>query len=195
MDVVYLARHGETAWNAMGKLQGHTDVALNDVGRAQAQALGEAMAGAGIASIVTSDLSRARETGELVAAHLGLVAPEVDPELRERRFGILEGLTREECAAQHPEVWSAWVSRTAAPPGGEPIDDAVVRMDRALARITAARSGRGPTLVISHGGLMRLWLNSLLGADVPLIRNGTVYRVERDTSGVRARLWTAPLPS
>jgi len=192
MDVVYLARHGETAWNAMGKLQGHTDVPLHDAGRAQARALAEAIAGEGILSIVTSDLSRARETGALIAARLGVPAPAVDPDLRERRFGVFEGLTRDECAAQHPEAWSAWLARTGVPPGGEALDDAVERMERALSRV-ASRSV-GPALVISHGAVMRLWLMKLLGADVPLIKNGTVYVVERDEAGVRPRLWTPPAP-
>jgi len=183
---ILLARHGQTPWNALGKLQGHTDIALDDLGREQARALAEAVRGAGVAAVWTSDLVRARETGEIVAAALGLDAPVVDPSLRERQFGVFEGLTRDECATQHPEAWLAWLAQTGSPPGGEPRDAAARRLAGALARIAATEGG--PALVVSHGGVMRLWLISLLGPDVPLIRNAATYVVDHDAAGVRAAL-------
>jgi probable phosphoglycerate mutase len=173
-----LARHGQTPWNALGKLQGHTDIALDDTGREQARALAAAIRASGVRTVWTSDLGRARETGEIVAAVLGLPAPRTEPELRERRFGVFEGLTRDECAAQHPDAWQAWIEKTAAPPGGEPREEAVARMARALARIAAREEG--PALVVSHGGVMRLWLMDLLGEPVPLIANGATYLVDHD---------------
>ncbi len=183
---ILLTRHGQTAWNALGKLQGHTDIALNDLGRDQARALAETVRSAGITAVWTSDLVRARETGEIAAAALGLAAPTIDPTLRERQFGVFEGLTRDECATQHPEAWQAWMAQTGAPPGGEPREAAVARMADALARIAA--TGGGPALVISHGGVMRLWLISRLGPDVPLISNGATYIVDHDdATGPRAQ--------
>ena len=187
MRRLLLSRHGETEWNALGRLQGHTDIALNDTGRAQAVAVAATLAGAGIAAVVTSDLARARETGQIIAAALGLGAPAIDPELRERRFGVFEGLTRDECAARHPEAWQAWVAQRGAPPGGEPREPAIARLAGALARIAAGEGG--PVLVVSHGGVMRLWLMDLLGAPVPLIANGATYAVEHDGGRVRARRW------
>jgi probable phosphoglycerate mutase len=181
-----LTRHGETAWNALGRLQGHTDIELNDVGRAQARALAAGLGADGVAGVWTSDLSRARETGGIIAAALGLPDPQVDPDLRERHFGVFEGLTRDEIAAQHPEAWRAWREHTAAPPGGEPRDAAVARLTRVLGRL--AGDDGGPLLVISHGGVMRLWLMEVLGATIPLVANGTTYVVERDAGGFRARL-------
>lgn len=179
MSRLLLARHGETEWNALGRLQGHTDIPLSDVGRAQARALAGSVAAAGLAAVVTSDLLRARETGEIVAAALGLGAPAIDPGLRERRFGEFEGLTRDECAARHPEAWRAWQARTGGPPGAEPREQAIARMAEALARL-AAGAERGPLLVVSHGGVMRLWLMTLLGEDVPLIPNTAVFGLEHD---------------
>lgn len=186
MRRILLARHGETSWNACGKLQGHTDIALNDTGRDQARALAATLSGVELRTVWTSDLGRARETGEIAAALLGLPAPRIDPELRERQFGLFEGLTREECAAQHPDAWKAWLAQTGSPPGGEPREAAVVRMARALERIAAREEG--PALVISHGGVMRLWLMDLLGGPVPLIANGTTYLVDHDGAAFRARL-------
>ena len=186
MRRILLTRHGETAWNALGKLQGHTDIALNDVGRDQARALADTLSATGITTVWTSDLSRARETGEIIAAALGIAAPVLDPELRERRFGVFEGLTREECATQHPEAWRDWVSQTGAPPGGEPRSLAAARMARALDRI--AGTSREPTLVVSHGGVMRLWLMEVLGSTIPLIANGTTYVVEHHAGVFRAEL-------
>jgi broad specificity phosphatase PhoE len=183
MRRILLARHGETEWNAAGRLQGHTDIPLNEAGRAQARALAARVAGAGTGAVVTSDLARARETGEIVAAALGLVAPAIEPALRERRFGVFEGLTRDECAARHPEAWRAWQERIGAPPGAEQQELAVARMAEALARIAAGEGG--PVLVVSHGGVMRLWLMDVLGEVVPPIVNAAVYEVDLDGAGFR----------
>ncbi|HEV3030468.1 MAG TPA: histidine phosphatase family protein, partial [Polyangia bacterium] len=90
--VVYLARHGETSWNREGRWQGHTDIALNDVGLGQARALGALLRGRDIERIHTSDLARARQTAETAAAMLGVTELVVDPGLRERSFGVFEGL-------------------------------------------------------------------------------------------------------
>jgi broad specificity phosphatase PhoE len=184
---ILIARHGQTAWNALGKLQGHTDIALDETGRAQAKTLAGVVMASGIGAVWTSDLSRARETGEIVAAALGLAVPRTDAGLRERKFGIFEGLTRDECAQRHPEHWSAWQSHTTAPPGGEPREVAVARMGATLARIASATETDGAVLVISHGGLMRLWLMELLARSVPLIPNGIAYSVDHhhDETGPR----------
>src|SRR5450432_1632085 len=100
-----LARHGQTAWNALGKLQGHTDIELDATGREQAHALAVSLRDAGVTRVWSSDLSRARETAAIIATELALASPDVDADLRERKFGVFEGLTREECAANHPDSW------------------------------------------------------------------------------------------
>ena len=184
MRRLLLARHGQTAWNALGKLQGHTDIEIDDTGRAQARALASAIAHARITRVWSSDLARSRQTAEIVAAELGLPPPEIDPDLSERRFGIFEGLTREQCAAHHPEAWRDWLAQTSHPPGGEPREEAVARMHRALERILS----EDLALVISHGGVMRLWLMDVLGEPVPLVGNAATYLVEHDGIAVRARL-------
>lgn len=185
---ILLARHGQTAWNALGKLQGHTDVPLDATGNQQAQSLARALQKERLTAVWTSDLCRARETGAIVAQMLGLGPPSVDAGLRERGFGIFEGLTRDECAAQHPESWRLSHTAGVAPAGGEPGELAIARMHQSLIRIAAAlEDDAARALVISHGGIMRLWLREHVGGDVPPIPNGAVYVVELHRDRVIAR--------
>lgn len=179
-----LIRHGETAWNAIGKLQGHTDIELNERGREQARSLVETVRAAKIAMVWTSDLARSRQTGEIIAAALGLPPPMVDGELRERRFGVFEGLTRDQCASQHAEHWRAWLDRTGTPPGAETREVVLARMTRALNRVVVGTEGSA--LVVTHGGVMRTWLTEYLGMNVGPIMNGAIHAVEHD--GVRFRV-------
>ncbi|MDQ3367923.1 MAG: histidine phosphatase family protein [Myxococcota bacterium] len=181
---ILLARHGETAWNALGRLQGHTDIELNDAGREQARALAARVADRGVSAVWSSDLARARQTAAIVATTLGLAAPTVEPALRERRFGVFEGLTRDQCATQHPTAWQAWQAQTTAPPGGEPREEVTARLAGVLTRIATAAGGT--VLVVSHGGVMRLWMMELLGRTIPLIANGTLFELEHDGARFQA---------
>jgi probable phosphoglycerate mutase len=188
-----LARHGETAWNAIGRMQGHTDIELNDRGRAQARALAATLASSGVMSVWSSDLARAHETAAIVASDLGLAAPRTDAELRERRFGVFEGLTRDECIARYPDEWRAWTGARIHPPGSESRVDATARMHRAITRVHDGASGA--VLVVTHGGVMRLWLTELLNTAIPPIGNAAVYTVEHDGTEFRARAHGAAEPS
>ncbi|MBA3822212.1 MAG: histidine phosphatase family protein, partial [Deltaproteobacteria bacterium] len=110
--------------------------------------------------------------------------PTVEPQLRERRFGVFEGLTREQCATQHPAAWQAWQAQTTAPPGGEPREEVTARLTGVLTRIADASAGT--VLVVSHGGVMRLWMMELLGRTLPRIANGTHFELEHDGARFRA---------
>ena len=174
---LYLARHGETEWNALGRLQGATDVPLNEVGRAQGRALGEKLRGEGIVSITTSDLVRAQQTGEEAAKVLGITSERaIDPDLRERGFGAFEGLTRVDLETHHPEAWAAWRMSQIAPPDAEQTEIVIERMKRALTRIVK-HDAPGNVLVVSHGAAMRLVMNELTGTQTAIIPNGAVYRI------------------
>jgi broad specificity phosphatase PhoE len=186
MRRLYIARHGETDWNAGRRLQGAADIPLNDAGRAQARALAAELASAGIVAVTTSDLGRAHETGAIAAAALGLAAPAVDPELRERSFGVFEGLTREELEARFPAEWSAWLANATAPPGAEPAPAVVARMKRAIERLLELP---GPALVVSHGAAMRLVLTELGGRPVQPIANGGIYRVDAEGAARIVDAW------
>jgi len=140
MTTLLLVRHGETAWNAQRRWQGHADVPLNARGREQAVELAERLAREHIAAIYTSDLSRARHTADIVGARLG-VPVMTDPDLREIDVGPIEGLTAEE--AHRIEGWQ-----------GEPKEAHTARTLAAIDRI-ASRHPHECVLVVTHGGSMR----------------------------------------
>jgi broad specificity phosphatase PhoE len=159
---VLLARHGQTNDNLEPlRFQGFTDTPLNDTGRAQARelALRVAALAAPIKSLWTSDLSRARETAEIVGAHVGL-EPRLDPRLREANRGRWEGYTFEEIERSDPEQYAAWRRGGAAWrfPGGESLQEQQDRVLAALADIEAA--GDLPALAVCHGGSIRVVLAS-----------------------------------
>jgi len=180
---IYLARHGETPWNKEGRWQGHTDVALNEEGRLQAHALGRALLARGIVRAHASDLCRARETGEIIATLLGLPPVATDPGLRERGFGVFEGLTRDESEERFPEAWARYKSGAGdSPPGGEPRELVVARMRDAVHAVAAVlradHPGAGAALAISHGGAIRLLVKSITGELPPPLENGATYRLD-----------------
>jgi probable phosphoglycerate mutase len=184
---LYLARHGETSWNREGRWQGHTDIALNDVGRDQARALGELLRGRDIARIHASDLSRARETAEMAAAILGVTDLVIDAELRERSFGIFEGLTRQECQQRHPDHWTSYrADPRQVPPGAESQQALAERMHAAVGRALARRHDRdeGPVLVVSHGGSIRALLARATGTMPPPLENVAVFSAVATPEGL-----------
>jgi len=175
--LLFLARHGETAWNRAGRWQGKTDIPLSDAGREQARALAAYLVGRGIAAVHASDLQRATETAQIVAGLLGIAAFNVDARLRERGFGCFEGFTREECAAHHPEAWARYLAdRRATPPGGEPQPEVAARVVAALTEIAhASRATAEATLIVSHGGTIRTFIHEVTGAAPPPLENGALF--------------------
>lgn len=158
--MILLARHGETDDNRPPlRFQGQRDTPLNDVGRAQARELAERVAERGqpVASLWSSDLSRARETAEIVGARIGL-QPRLDARLREGARGRWEGFLFEEIAAAEPEPYAAWRRGGASWrfPDGESLAEQQARVLEALEEIAA--SGPLPALVVCHGGSIRVAL-------------------------------------
>jgi 2,3-bisphosphoglycerate-dependent phosphoglycerate mutase len=146
-----LVRHGETPWNRERRMQGHVNTALTGTGRAQAEALGRRLAGERLDAVYSSDLRRALETAHAIVACTGHeVVPE--PRLRERRFGIFEGLTREDIAARHPREFERFESRDPdfEMQGGESARAFQARALTCLSGIGERHAGR-TVLVITHG--------------------------------------------
>ncbi|MGD0052896.1 MAG: histidine phosphatase family protein [Vulcanimicrobiaceae bacterium] len=159
-------RHGRTAWNAERKFQGHTDVPLDDEGRAQARGLAALLGDARIDLAVASDLSRAAETARIV---LGArpIPLRLDPAWREMRFGDWEGLTWEQIVAANPELDPGNVTspRTYTARGGESFEQLCVRIAAAVATVQAALADEGVALIATHAGPLHALLRTLLGED------------------------------
>ena len=151
---VFLARHGQTDYNAERRFQGLLPVALNATGRAQAQELAGAAAEHGFAALWCSPLERARETAAIVAAVLGLPAHE-DPRLVETDTGAWTDRFFDEVAAEDPEGFAAFVRADPdfAFPAGESFRHQTARVMEALDQIAA---GPLPVLVVTHGMAIRL---------------------------------------
>jgi 2,3-bisphosphoglycerate-dependent phosphoglycerate mutase len=153
-----LVRHGETDWNADGRLQGQTDRRLSDFGRRQARQLADELGGEEFQAIYSSDLSRARETAEILGERLGL-AVALDPDLREKDWGTWEGLTS--------------VERDRVEFIGESTETHQERILRSLRRISERHPGDGQILVVTHGGSMALPVVENCGRWLCVCENGT----------------------
>lgn len=151
---VLAIRHGQTAWNAIGRIQGQLDVPLDATGLMQAQRLAEALADAGIDALYASDLSRAAQTAAAVAERTGL-AIRTDVGLRERGFGEFEGQTHADIERLWPDHALRWRQRDPAygPAGGETLAAFDARSVACAARIAARHPGQTIALV-AHGGVL-----------------------------------------
>ena len=148
-----LVRHGETAWNVEGRIQGHTDIPLNPLGLAQADATGARLRMEAFDAIYSSDLQRAYRTALPVAAEASRIVRE--PRLRERHLGVLQGLNGEEAQAQQPQAWKAFKARDPDLPlqGGESLGEFVRRTVDFIEEARGRHPG-GRVLIVTHGGLL-----------------------------------------
>ena len=191
-----LVRHGETAWNRDTRIQGHTDIPLNEKGRWQATQVARALHQDDdeIHAIYSSDLLRARHTAQALAALTGLPL-RLDTQLRERHFGRLQGLTQEEVAAQWPEEARRWRERDPSygPEGGETLQGFYDRCLAAITRIADRHMGQTVVLV-AHGGVLDCFYRA--ANRVPLeaprtwqIGNACINRLLYSPEGLRMLAW------
>ena len=154
---VLVVRHGQTEWNAQSRIQGHTDIGLNPQGRHQAQQLAQALRDEPINAIYASDLRRAFDTAHAVAATRGLQVV-ADPALRERHFGVYEGLTYTEIETQDPLGAKRWRERDPdfGAQGGETLIDFYERCRLSVERLARAHEGH-TILLVAHGGVLDAW--------------------------------------
>jgi glucosyl-3-phosphoglycerate phosphatase len=159
-----LLRHGETEWNAVERAQGHADVPLNAVGHAQAEAVAGALAGFDPVRLWSSDLARAMETAEHVAAATGLPI-EPDPRLREYDVGRRSGLTLDEFAATYPDVFASWKRGDGRlrVPGEEGTDQVRDRIVPALSDCLGALEPGTTGIAVLHGACLKVGLMAMLG--------------------------------
>ncbi|HEX3175765.1 MAG TPA: histidine phosphatase family protein [Methylomirabilota bacterium] len=166
--VIYLLRHGEVILAETRRFIGHLDVPLSARGRAQCAAQARRLAGVPLARLYSSDLERARHSGDIIGAPHGL-RPIVLPALREMAMGRWEGLTADEIRAREPERFREWMASVGVFPfpGGESVPQLVARAGAALDTIVSEAAAR-PIAIVAHGGTNRALLCRLLG--VPLCR-------------------------
>ncbi|WP_053386598.1 histidine phosphatase family protein [Leucobacter japonicus] len=163
---IVVVRHGETDWNIGRRIQGQTDIPLNERGRAQAGEIAELLAGTGPwTRVIASPLDRARTTADIIAARLGLPQPEIVEDVTERDFGSAEGLLVSDASARWPglDVDDA-----------EGLDALAQRGASAFARTLREVPG---AIVVAHGALIRAALTELSGAPAPRILNGEAWLV------------------
>jgi len=165
-------RHAETVWNASGRIQGQADPPLSEGGRAQCQAVADRLAAVSIQAIFSSDLVRARETAAAIALrHPGLEA-RLDPDLREINLGQWEGADRKSLKRDWPDLFAAWRVRPSwdLVPGGEGAAAFKARTIDAVGRAAAAVAPDQTVAVVTHIGVVRTLLSTMVGADAGELR-------------------------
>ncbi|UNK69326.1 histidine phosphatase family protein [Microbacterium sp. H1-D42] len=187
MTLLTLVRHGQTDWNLDRRIQGTTDIPLNDTGRADARYAAGRLSAGMHHSIYASPLLRAHETATIIAAELGLQPPTLVEDVREREFGDGEGMLVADYIANYGD-WHAAV------PGAESLDAVCVRAMGALHRIAReARRRSAPTaesvIVVTHGGVIRSLIDHVSGGTLPKVgstlANGSVHRFEASPGSLR----------
>lgn len=190
---VFLVRHGQTAWNASGRAQGHTEIPLDEIGRTQAERVGERLARAAAtlpgAEVWSSDLGRCRETAAPLLSRVSLPVT-YHPELRERTFGAWEGEPLADIRLRLDDLArEAGLASTTSirPPGGESFEDVWNRVSPIAERLAETLKLRS-VIVVSHGGLSSLLLARLISASPETarsfrLRNTSVTELELRPDG------------
>ncbi len=193
-------RHGETAWNTEKRFQGHLDIPLNETGQLQARQLAARLHSASegrflkISGIHSSDLTRAQQTAQALAAPLGL-ALNTHTALRERHYGALSGLTADEMAQQHPAVYKKLTQRDpqAPLPDGESLQVFYDRVTQAAHALAMQHIGHTLAVVV-HGGVLDCIYRHAQGLPLQptrtwLLANTSVNVIDHSTSGWLLRSW------
>ncbi len=184
MTRLYLVRHAQTAWNRENRLQGHSDLPLDDQGERQAARVGRWFAALHLQGIVTSHLRRSQQTAAAIASGNGHhVVPVIDRRLAEMHLGAWEGLTPDEVDRRFAGAYAQWRERPTSVciPDAEPLERFRVRVREALADVVARHAAR-TCAVVTHGGVIALVLADALGAEYDEV----LRRVRLENAGVTA---------
>lgn len=184
--LLYCIRHGETTYNAEGRIQGQFDTQLSPLGVRQAAAIAKALAAEPIEAVIASPLARAWNTAQPLAAALGL-SPLADDRLKELNAGVFQNLLPSEMAEQYPEATARWMTHDPdfEIPGGESRRQLMVRGTEAL--LDVLRSGRKSAAIVAHGGLLTAAFKGLLGIPAErspfMLYNGSISLLQLSGSG------------
>ena len=185
-----LVRHGETAWNADGRIQGHLPTALNARGMRQAEAVASRLAGEAFDALYSSDLKRAMQTAQAIGEAAGCdTIP--DARFREWKLGVLEGLTDAEAEARHPDAYRAYcrLDPDYAIPEGESIRERYRRSTQGAAEL-AARHPEGRFVVVAHGGVLDDFYRRATGLPLESPRDFKLFNASLNTFQIRNGAWT-----
>lgn len=189
-----LVRHGETAWNSERRIQGQIDIDLNAVGQAQAHALRAALSGLEFAAAYSSDLRRAWHTAQIATAGLGMdLVPA--PDMRERHFGVLQGVAAHEAASRHPLAHRHHQARSTDYDFefGESLLDFSARVTGALEALAHAHPA-SDVLVFTHGGVLDVAYRLATGRPLEVARdfplgNAAINWIEHHSGAWRLLSW------
>jgi probable phosphoglycerate mutase len=185
---LWLARHGETEWSKSGQHTGTTDLPLTERGRDAARALGQKLRGVSFDLVLTSPLSRARDTCALAGFGDGAIST---ADLAEWNYGVYEGLTTEQIREDAP----GWTVFADGCPGGEVAADVGARVDRVIETVRSRDGGR--VIAFSHGHLLRVLGARWVGLDATdgarlFLETATVSILGWDRETAVIRQWNAP---
>jgi glucosyl-3-phosphoglycerate phosphatase len=178
-----LWRHGQTAWNAQRRFQGHSDIVLDETGRQQARGAAPYLAAMHPSAVYSSDLARAAETAGYLA-RLARLPVQPDKDLRERGGGAWEGLTNAEIQAGYPAEYAAW-----NPPDGEPVAAVADRVSASFQRVADSLADGGLAVLVSHGAAIILGISRLLGLPEEVRVIGPLWNCAWSVLGRRAGSW------
>lgn len=194
MTEIWVVRHGETLWNTVRRVQGWEDIELNENGISQARALGlhlaqNLQATHPVDAIYTSDLKRAHQTASIVAEAIGLT-PAIETGVRERNFGVLQGLIFSTMAQHQPEAAKVWQSRDpeAELTGGETLGTFHRRVVQAIDAIAARHVGQR-VIVVSHGGAMDIIWRHASQVDLQAPREAPLHNASLNRIKVSPEGW------
>ena len=178
-NTYYIARHGQTNWNILGKTQGHGNSDLTAQGETQAQELAQYMKDFNIDLIFSSDLGRAIQTAEIVGNHLNIDVVKT-PSLREMGFGIWEGLLIEQIKKDHKEVYETWRNEPHLVDieGGENLHIIKNRVDSFIDELNKKYQNKN-ILLVSHSVTVRVMLLSFLNSSME-----NIYRIKQDNTAL-----------
>ena len=162
MGRLLLVRHGETPWNAEGRIQGHSDVGLSEKGKQQASMIAGRLANVRVDAAYSSDLVRCQDTAKVILERHNIPL-QTTPELRERFYGVFEGLTMAERQTRFPELFAASVINDLdfAPTDGESPRETLRRMTPVMDQIRNSHANE-TALIVGHGGSLRAAIISLM---------------------------------
>ena len=185
-----VVRHGETAWNAAGIIQGHLDSPLNEEGLAQAILVGERLGRESFDAFYCSDLGRAQQTAQPLSDRCGM-RPTLSARIRERHLGVFQGLNSVQCGAQYPEDYRRFHERDPehVVPQGESIRQLYERASAFLVELSTLHAGRR-IVIVTHGGVLDVMHRFVRAMPLSQPRNFPVYNASINRIAHENNIWS-----